>query len=173
MTNVLYCLISSSTFHVVQRKKNDIKRGMENDLFNVLVPIIEEKLHAERKRPGKWEVITGLKLLWHSLLWHLLPLKNNNTKPLMHSSKARIIDKKKQEIFKCLSDDWNVPYMSVLLTFLHIQTWHTVKTRETTRPACGTVPTLGALSRILQDVCCVPHFNYVFHLFLSQKLIQK
>ncbi len=53
MKNVLYCLISSSTFHVVQRKKNDIKRGMENDLFDVLVPIIEEKLHAERKRPGK------------------------------------------------------------------------------------------------------------------------
>ncbi len=69
-------------------------------------------------------------MLWHSLLWHLLPLKNNNTKTLMHSSKARIIDKKKQEIFKCLSDDWNVPYMSVLLTFLHIQTWHTVKTRD-------------------------------------------
>ncbi len=38
-----------------------------------------------------------------------------------------------------------------------------VPIRVTTRPAfCGTVPKLGALSRIPQDVSCVLHFNYVF-----------
>ncbi len=42
----------------------------------------------------------------------------------------------------------------------------------TTRPAfCGTVPKLGALYRVPQDVSCVLHFNYVFCIFFpSQKL---
>ncbi len=45
--------------------------------------------------------------------------------------------------------------------------------RVTTHPAfCGTVLKLGALSRVPQDIRCVPHFNYVFCFvcFLSQKL---
>ncbi len=48
-----------------------------------------------------------------------------------------------------------------------------VPIRVTTRPAfCGTVPKLGALSRVPQDVSCVPHFKYVFCIifFSSQKL---
>ncbi len=40
----------------------------------------------------------------------------------------------------------------------------------TSRPAfCGTVPKLGALSRVPQDVSCVPHFNYVFFYFFSSQ----
>ncbi len=58
-----------------------------------------------------------------------------------------------------LLDTYSYQYtFYIMYTYIH--------TRVTTRPAfCGTVPKLGALSRVLQDVSCVPHFNYVFCIF--------